>query len=92
LHDGLDDGGYIPIITASIIWIVGDIYSLAYFNNSYNFSALKNADHRILEVIVKRKKQKIEEEMLQIKRLLDNGILTEDEYNQKMKPLKEKYL
>ena len=92
LHDGLDVRDGIPIITASIIWISGGLYSLANFNNSYNFSALKNAEKKVSEAIENKNKQKIEEEMLRVKKLLDNNILTEDEYNQKMKSLKEKYL
>lgn len=91
LYEGLDVRGDIPIVIASIIWITGGIYSLANFNNSYNFSALKNVENKVSEAIDNKNKQKIEEEMLRVKKLLDNKILTEDEYNQKMKSLKEKY-
>lgn len=92
LHDGLDRDviGEIPEITASIIWIVGGIYSLANFNNF--FSVLKNVENKVSEAIDNKNKQKIEEKMLRVKKLLDSNILTEDEYNQKMKSLKEKYL
>jgi hypothetical protein len=92
LHNGLDFRGDIPIITASIIWIAGGIYSLANFNNPYNLSSLKYVENKFSESIDNRNRQKIEEEMLRVKKLLDSEILTEDEYNQKMKSLKEKYL
>lgn len=91
LHEGLDVRGYIPIVTASIIWIAGGFYSLANFNNSYNFSFLKNIENKASEASVNKNKKKVEEEMLRVKKLLDSKILTEDEYNQKMKSLKEKY-
>lgn len=92
LHDGFDTGVETRILTASIIWIAGGIYSLANFNNSYKFSALQNIENKVSRSIDNNNRKKIEEEMLRVKKLLDNNILTKDEYNQKMKSLKEKYL
>ena len=92
MNSGLEVRGDIPIVTAIIIWIAGGIYSLANLNNSYNFSALKNVKNKVSESIDYKNKQKIEEEMLRVKKLFNNNILTEDEYNQKIKSLKEKYL
>ena len=37
-------------------------------------------------------RKKIESDMLRIKNLYDNGILTQDEYDQKIQILKDKYL
>ena len=86
-------GNDISVFLASIIWFVGGIYSLYNFNNPYNFVfvAVKNAENKVAEILDNKNKQKIEEEMLRVKNLRDNDILTEDEYNRKMKSLKDKY-
>lgn len=81
-----------PILVASVIWIFGGIYSLLKFNDSYNILALTNTENKIAEVIDEKNKKKIEDNMLRIKSLYDNGILTQDEYDQKIKTLKDNYL
>jgi uncharacterized membrane protein YuzA (DUF378 family) len=82
----------VPTIIAIIVFIIGGIYSLSNFNNPYNITAVKNTDNKISEIIDGKNKQKIEEDMLRVKKLLDSGILTEDEFNHKIKLLKSKYL
>ena len=92
LYDGLGVTGDIRFVPADIIWIAGGIYSLLNFNNSYKFSALEKVDNKASELIDNKNKLKIEQEMLRVKKLLDNNILTEEEYSHKMKSLKQKYL
>jgi hypothetical protein len=92
LNDIFGMTGDLSLIVASIIWVIGGIYSLLKFNTAYSFIFLKNAEQKITEIIDHKNKQKIENEMLRIKQLLDNDILTENEYNCKMKILKGKYL
>ena len=86
---GLHD---VSMIMASIVWIAGGIYSLSNFNNPYNITAIENIKNKISEIIDGKNKQKIEEEMLRVKKLLDSGILTEDEFNDRIKLLKSKFL
>lgn len=76
---------------ASAIWIIGGIYTLVRFNDSYNIAALRSAEDKMVEIVDNKNKQKLEEEMLRIKNLRDKDILTEDEYNRKMNSLKDKY-
>ncbi len=80
------------LVIASIVWIIGGIYSLSNFNNPYNLTKVKSTDNKISRIIDGKNKQKIEEEMLRVKKLLDNDILTKDEYDHKIKVLKSKYL
>jgi len=76
-------------LIASIVWIVGGITSIVKFNIPYDF--LKDFESAVFNRIGNVKKQEIENEMLRVKGLLDSKILTQDEYNEKMKSLKEKY-
>lgn len=80
------------LMVAFAIWLFGGIYSFLKFNAPYNIFALKNTENQIIEVLDKRNKRKIEDDMLKIKQLLDNGILTQDEYDKKIQELKNKYL
>lgn len=80
------------LVIASIVWIIGGIYSLSNFNDPYNFIKITSTENKISEIIDSKNKQKIEEEMLRVKKLLDNDILTKDEYDHKIKVLKSKYL
>jgi hypothetical protein len=79
---------------ASIIWIIGGIYTLAKFNDSYNIVVVTTAkiENKISGVMDENSKKKIESDMLSVKNLYDNGILTQDEYDKKMQILKNKYL
>ena len=74
------------------VWILGGIYSLIKFNQPFNINALEEADDKIHNIIDDQSKKKIEEDMLRIKKLLDSGILTQEEYEHKIKVLKNKYL
>lgn len=82
----------IQITVYIAIWALGVIYSLYNFNNPYIFAALKQTENRISEAIESKDKKKIEEEMLRVKQLKDTGILTDEEYDIKIKSLKDKYL
>lgn len=75
-----------------VIGLIGLIYSQAKFNDHYTFGAASKAENQINEVFDKKKKLQTEEEMLRVKNLFDQGILTEEEYEQKMNKLKDKYL
>ncbi len=61
------------------------------FHDSYDFSVLKIVVGKFVDFAGKKNKVKIEDEMLRVKDLLDKGILTEAEYNNKMKSLKREY-
>jgi len=90
LHEGFNLKQNIPIVGASIIWISGGLYSLLKFN--VPFSVLIQLKNSISVIIDDKNKNKIEESMIRTKKLFDNGILTQDEYDKKIKELKEKYL
>lgn len=74
------------------IGLIGFIYSIIKFNNHFNFGIASKAENQISEVIDKKMKLQTEDEMLRIKNLYDQGILTKEEYDQKISILKKKYL
>lgn len=92
LNEGFNSGSTITGLVAGVIWISGGIYSLLKFNQPFNVNALEEVDEKIHNIIDEQSKKKIEDEMLRVKQLLDSGILTKDEYDQKIKVLKNKYL
>jgi uncharacterized membrane protein (Fun14 family) len=79
---------------ASIIWVIGGIYTLSKFNHPFKIVVLMTdkIENKANVVIDENSKKKIESDMLRIKNLYDNGILTQDEYDQKIQILKDKYL
>ncbi|MBL0686870.1 MAG: hypothetical protein JJV94_03480 [Sulfurospirillum sp.] len=92
LFQGFELDDDIRIILVFGIWILGGIYSFLKFNQPFNINALEKADKKIHSAIDDQSKKKIEGAMLRIKKLLDSGILTQEEYSQKMEVLKNKYL
>lgn len=92
MEGAMDVSSDITITVYIAIWALGVIYSLYNFNNPYIFAALKQTENRISEAIESKDKKKIEEEMLRVKQLKDTGILTDEEYDIKIKSLKDKYL
>jgi len=85
-------GDDFSLMVAIAIWLFGGIRSLFKFNAPYNIVVLKNTENQIIEVLDRKNKRKIEDDMLKIKQLFDNGILTQDEYDKKIQELKNKYL
>jgi len=79
-------------VVGGLIGLIGLVYALFKFNDHYTFGAASKAENQIGEVIDKKKKFQTEEEMLRVKKLFDQGILTKEEYEQKMDNLKAKYL
>ncbi len=92
LNEGFNIERPIPMLAGTTVWLLGGIYSLLKFNQPFNVNALEEADDKIHNIIDDQSKKKIEDDMLRVKELLDSRILTKDEYEQKMKILKEKYL
>lgn len=90
LNIGRSDSPY-EAVGWSIV-LIGFIYALLKFNDHYTFGAASKAENQISEVIDKKKNLQTEEEMLRVKNLFDQGILTKEEYEQKMSNLKDKYL
>lgn len=74
---------------AIIVWVIGVIISIIKFNISFDF--LKKFEKTVFNGIDNLKKHEIEKEMIRVKELLDKQILTQNEYNEKIKLLKEKY-
>ena len=91
LYKGFDSGKHIAEFSMLGIWLLGGIYSLVKFNQPFNINALEKADDKIHNIIDVQSKKKIEDDMLRVKKLLDSGILTQEEYEHKIKGLKNKY-
>lgn len=79
-------------LAGTAVLILGGIYSLLKFNQPFNINALEEVDSKIRNIIDDQSKRKVEDDMLRVKKLLDSGILTQEEYEQKIKVLKNKYL
>lgn len=43
-------------------WVLGGIYALLNFNNSYDFGAIKTVENKVGEIIDDKEKQRIEDE------------------------------
>jgi len=74
------------------LWGIGGIYSLLKFNQPYHFISVEIVGDKILDTIDDKQKYKIEEDMLRLKKLYDEDILTDNEYKIKLQVLKERYL
>lgn len=81
-----------PLVFASIVWILGGLYTLKKFEAPFKLSGITKVENIVSEYIKSNKQRKIAEEMLRVKQLRDSNILTEEEYVRKMNHLKEKYL
>ena len=92
LNVSFNSGEAIAWLVAGSIWLTGGIYSFSKFNTPFNVNSLKEVDDKIHSIIDDKNMKKTEDVMLRVKKLLDSGILTQEEYEQKMKVLKNKYL
>lgn len=90
LYNGFHIRSNIPLLVASVIWFFGGLYVLQKFNQPFN--VIKGIYKKVSDVIGEKNKRKTEDDMLRLKHLLDSEILTKEEYEIKIKTLKDKYL
>jgi len=84
-------------------WILGGLWALLKFNSPFRFvesagfvqsanEAAHSAGDNLVTSLSEKRKRKTADEMLELKRLLDEEILSQVEYDSKMSGLKKKYL
>lgn len=83
--------GSTPFLIACFIWFVGGCYTISKIKKPYHFSWVTKVEKEFFESREDKKKKKLEDNMFRVKQLFDSQIITQEEYEERIKSLKEKY-
>lgn len=79
------------------VGLIGSLWALAKFNSPFKFvqpiaHIARSAGGSLATAVNEKAKRKTADEMFELKKLMDEGILSQEEYDRKMSSLKRKYL